>query len=113
MNGITLRGWRCQCGIFNGEEKDKRDECRTCGREKGVQVDTLEDVIKHFDERHAMCHKTATLTPDMGVKVSSSARAETYLYVNFVLHKLLQKQAVDALTEESQKLGLYEPARTT
>lgn len=32
-SGITLRGWRCgHCGLFNGEEKELREDCRGCGR---------------------------------------------------------------------------------
>jgi hypothetical protein len=27
---IQLRGWICYCGIFNGEEKERQNECRTC-----------------------------------------------------------------------------------
>jgi hypothetical protein len=28
---IVLRGWICVCGIFNGEEKERRSACRCCG----------------------------------------------------------------------------------
>ena len=28
---LQLRGWFCYCGIFNGEEKERQIECRTCG----------------------------------------------------------------------------------
>jgi len=31
-NGILLKGWSCRaCGVFNGEEKERRSECRSCG----------------------------------------------------------------------------------
>jgi hypothetical protein len=55
-------------------------------------LETLEEVIKHFEERRESCLKTATLSPDMGVRVSSSARAETYAYVNHILATLSQKE---------------------
>lgn len=32
--GLLLPGWFCKmegCGVFNGEAKGKRAECRTCG----------------------------------------------------------------------------------
>ena len=30
--GLTLAGWFCSlCKVFNGEEKEKRYECRACG----------------------------------------------------------------------------------
>ena len=29
--GILLPGWRCSCGIFNGEAKDRVTACRACG----------------------------------------------------------------------------------
>lgn len=29
---IVFRGWTCSgCRVFNGEEKDRRSECRCCG----------------------------------------------------------------------------------
>ena len=31
LDGIYLKGWKCACGIFNGEEKERRSECRSCG----------------------------------------------------------------------------------
>jgi len=32
LEGIVLKGWKCSaCGIFNGEEKERRSECRACG----------------------------------------------------------------------------------
>lgn len=70
-------------------------------------MDTLEAAIKHFEERRELCLKTATLSPDMGVKVSSSARAETYLYVNLILSPLLRKQAADELTQQAEANGEY------
>ena len=28
---VQLRGWQCSCcGVFNGEEKERRELCRTC-----------------------------------------------------------------------------------
>lgn len=31
-------GWTCACGVFNGEAKEKREDCRACGKAKhGVQ----------------------------------------------------------------------------
>ena len=31
--GIVLAGWRCRwCGLFNGEERELREDCRGCGR---------------------------------------------------------------------------------
>lgn len=36
-NGLNLPGWFCPgCGIFNGETKEKREECRGCD---GVFID--------------------------------------------------------------------------
>ena len=33
--GLVLAGWRCRwCGVFNGEEKELREECRSCGRSR-------------------------------------------------------------------------------
>lgn len=31
---LSLRGWFCLCGIFNGEEKELRQQCRTCSRSR-------------------------------------------------------------------------------
>lgn len=28
---VQLKGWFCWCGIFNGEEKERLNICRTCG----------------------------------------------------------------------------------
>lgn len=36
--GLNIRGWWCICDIFNGEEKDPRTECRSCGRAKTVRA---------------------------------------------------------------------------
>lgn len=34
-SGILLPGWQCShCGSFNGEAKEKRTECRSCGAPK-------------------------------------------------------------------------------
>lgn len=31
--GWNLPGWTCgHCGVFNGEAKERRDECRSCGK---------------------------------------------------------------------------------
>lgn len=33
--GLVLAGWRCRwCGIFNGEERELREDCRSCGRSR-------------------------------------------------------------------------------
>lgn len=29
--GLHIKGWWCNCGIFNGEEKDTLFNCRSCG----------------------------------------------------------------------------------
>ncbi len=36
-SGIRLRGWNCpRCKVFNGEEKEQRRDCRSCGYEKSL-----------------------------------------------------------------------------
>jgi hypothetical protein len=37
-SGIYLRGWWCICDSFNGEEKETRMECRSCGEPKKVRT---------------------------------------------------------------------------
>lgn len=38
LAGILLKGWRCgKCQSFNGEEKELRSECRSCGEANGVR----------------------------------------------------------------------------
>lgn len=33
--GLVLPGWRCRwCGVFNSEEKELREDCRSCGRSR-------------------------------------------------------------------------------
>jgi hypothetical protein len=34
MTGLTIKGWWCECGIFNGAEKEVLSECRSCSRKK-------------------------------------------------------------------------------
>jgi hypothetical protein len=31
---LSLKGWFCMCGIFNGEEKEIQHMCRTCARSR-------------------------------------------------------------------------------
>jgi hypothetical protein len=31
---LYLPGWFCRCGVFNGEAKGERAECRSCGNGK-------------------------------------------------------------------------------
>lgn len=32
LTGIYLKGFHCgACGVFNGDEKERRSECRSCG----------------------------------------------------------------------------------
>ncbi len=33
-SGLVIRGWWCICDIFNGEEKELRTECKSCGKAK-------------------------------------------------------------------------------
>ena len=35
--GLHIKGWWCICNIFNGEEKEIRTECRSCGIPKTVR----------------------------------------------------------------------------
>lgn len=34
---LTIKGWWCICGIFNGEEKEPLSVCRSCGVTKCVR----------------------------------------------------------------------------
>lgn len=34
MIGLTLPGWFCACGVFNGEARTELHECRACGEPK-------------------------------------------------------------------------------
>jgi hypothetical protein len=36
--GIVIKGWWCfYCSTFNGEEKEIRQDCRHCGKDKKVE----------------------------------------------------------------------------
>lgn len=34
--GLTLPGWTCPCGCFNGEAKEPIEECRACGLRRAI-----------------------------------------------------------------------------
>ncbi len=31
---LIIKGWFCKCGIFNGEEKERLNNCRCCSQER-------------------------------------------------------------------------------
>lgn len=35
QSGHRIKGWNCPaCRVFNGEEKERRSECRSCGEKR-------------------------------------------------------------------------------
>lgn len=40
--GISLPGWTCPCGCFNGEAKERLDLCRACALRREVVVPRIE-----------------------------------------------------------------------
>lgn len=49
--GMTLQGWFCPCGVFNGEAKEKLSHCRTCGGSRAYSsVGTAKEKAKANNE---------------------------------------------------------------
>ena len=101
---MILPGWNCaECFSFNGEEKEPRNECRSCGKPRKtftIPLQTLVSYIQLLEENLRKAQESGTALHERIVKFQTTRPIPCMPYANL-------KNVEDAAKEVGKTGDLY------